>query len=67
MLYLIVLTAFLECKTEKQNSQCEDGQPMEQTSSLFGMCHSGVARCQSPHQCHIWRINSMFKANCTGK
>ena len=39
------------------NSQCEHGQPMEQTRSLFCMCDSGVARCQSQHQCHFWRIN----------
>ena len=38
----------LECKTEKQNSQCEHGQPMEQTRNLFCTCNSGVARCQSP-------------------
>ena len=35
---------------EKRNSQCEHGQPMEQTRSLFCMCNSGVARCQSQHQ-----------------
>ena len=52
---------------EKRNSQCEHGQPMEQTRSLFFTCNSGVARCQSQHQCHIWRMNSMFEANCTGK
>ena len=40
---------------------------MEQTRSLFCMCNSGVARCQSPHQCHIWRMNSILEANCTGK
>ena len=32
---------------EKQNSQCEHGQPMEQTRGLFCTCDSGVARCQS--------------------
>ena len=52
---------------EKRNSQSEHGQPMEQTSSLFRTCKSGVAGCQSQHQCHIWRINSMFEANFTGK
>ena len=26
-MHLIVLTVLLECKTEKQNSQCEHGQP----------------------------------------
>ena len=30
-------------------------------------CNSGVARCQSQHQCHIWRMNSMLEAYCTGK
>ena len=34
---------------EKRNSQLEYGQPMEQTRSLF----SGVARCQSQHQCEF--------------
>ena len=67
ILYLIVLKALLDCKTEKRNSQCEHGQPMEQTRGLFCMCDSGLAHCQSQHQCHIWRMNSMFEANCTGK
>ena len=31
----------LECKTEKRNSQCEHGQPMEETRSLFCACDSG--------------------------
>ena len=30
----------LECKTEKQNSQCKHGQPMEQTRGLFCTCDS---------------------------
>ena len=30
----MVLTVLLECKTEKQNSQCEHRQPMEQTTNL---------------------------------
>ena len=29
---------------EKQNSQLENGQPMEQTRGLFCRCDSGVAR-----------------------
>ena len=47
VLYLIfvVLTVLLEGKTEKLNSQCEHGQPMEQTIGLFCTCDSGVARC----------------------
>ena len=28
----MVLTVLLECKAEKRNSQCEHGQPMEQTN-----------------------------------
>ena len=40
---------------------------IEQTRSLFCTCNTGVARCQSQHQLHVWRMNSMFKANCTGK
>ena len=43
-----------ECKTEKRNSQLEQGQPMEQTRGLFCMCDSGVARFQLQHQCHFW-------------
>ena len=35
---------------EKQNSQLEHEQPMEQTRGLFCTCFSGVARCQSQHQ-----------------
>ena len=46
---------------EKQNSQCEHEQPMEQTKGLFCMCDSGVARCQSQHQCHFWGLNSIVK------
>ena len=52
---------------EKQNSQCEHGQPMEQTRSLFCTCDSGMARCQSQHQFHFGRMNLMFEAYCTGK
>ena len=53
--------------TEKQNSQCEQEQPMEQRRSLFPTCDSGVACCQSQNQCHIWQMNSMLEANCTCK
>ena len=42
---------------EKQNSQLEQRQPMEPIRGLFCMCDSGVARCQSQHQCNFWRIN----------
>ena len=49
---------------EKQNSQLEHGQPMEQTS-VFCMCASGVARCQSQHQYHFWRMSWMFKSILT--
>ena len=38
---------------EKRNSQLEHGQPMEQTRGLFSTCDSGVARCQSQHQCQL--------------
>ena len=41
---------------EKQSSQLEHGQPMEQTRGLFCMCDIGVASCQSQHQYHFWRI-----------
>ena len=40
--------------------------PMEQTRGLLCTRYSGVTRCQLQHQCHIWRMNSTFKANCTG-
>ena len=60
---------------EKRNSQLEHGQPLEQTRGLLNAlvtqvrlrCDSGVARCQSQHQCHFWRIISMFEAYFTGK
>ena len=39
---------------EKRNSQCEHGQPMEQTRNLFCTCDSGVALCQSQHQFHVF-------------
>ena len=55
----------MECKTEKRNSQLrEHRQPMEQTRGLLCTCDSGVTRCQSQHQCHFWRINSIFEAYC---
>ena len=41
---------------EKRNSQLEHGQTMEQTRGLFCTCDSGVARCQSQHQYHLWRM-----------
>ena len=52
---------------EKLSSQCEQVQPMEQTRSLFCTFGSGVACCQSQHQYHIRRMNSMFEVNFTGK
>ena len=52
---------------EKWNSHCEQGKPMDQTKDLFCMCELGVACCQSQHQCHFWRLNSMFEAYWTGK
>ena len=57
----------LERKTEKWNSQCEDRQPMEQTSGLFCICKSGVACCQSQHVCHFWQMHLMFEGHCMGK
>ena len=52
---------------EKRNSQLEHGQPMEQTRGLFFTCDSGVARCQSQHQYHFWRMSSIFEAYFAGK
>ena len=46
---------------EKRNSQLEHGQPMEQQRGLFCMCDSGVARCQSQHQYHFWRMSSTLE------
>ena len=46
---------------EKRNSQLEYRQPMEQTGGLFCMCDLVVARCQSQHQYHFWRMSSMFE------
>ena len=46
---------------EKRNSQLEHKQPMEQTRGLFCMCDSGVARCQSQHKYHFWRMSSCLK------
>ena len=34
---------------------------------LVCTCESGVARCQSQHQCHFRRMNSMFEVHCKGK
>ena len=52
---------------EKRNSQLEHGQPMEQTRGMLCTFDSGVARCQSQHQYHMWQISSVFEAYCTGK
>ena len=48
----------LDFNTEKRNSQSEHGQPMAQTKGFICMCDSGVAGCQSQHQCHFGRIRS---------
>ena len=52
---------------EKQNSQCEHGPPMVQTRRLFCMCDSGVAGCQSQHQCYFWRMSSMLESILHGQ
>ena len=59
------INSFVE--TEKRNSQCEQGQPMEQTRGLFCMWESGVACCRSQHQCNCCLINLMFEEHCTDK
>ena len=52
--YLNILKVLVECKTEKRNSQhCEHGLPMEHTKGLLCTFESGVARCESQHQCHL--------------
>ena len=61
------LVILLECRTEKQNSQLEHRQPMEQKRSLFCMCDLGVASCKSQHQFLFWRMSSMFEGYCTVK
>ena len=52
----------LECKTENRHSQC-DGANKKPVLHVQLRC----GRCQSQHQCHIWRMDSMFEANCVGK
>ena len=52
---------------EKQNSQPEHEQPMEQARGLFLHVRLGVARCQSQHQYHFWQMSLMFDAYCMGK
>ena len=53
---------------EKPKSLLEHGQLMEQTRGLFSTCDPGVARCQSQHQYHFWRMSSMLlEAYCTSK
>ena len=59
--FVIVLAILLECKTERRNSQCKHGQPMEKTRGLICTCDSGVVRCQSRQQCHFWRMNLYSK------
>ena len=52
---------------EKGNSQCEHGQPMEQTRSLFCTCDSGVAHFQSQHQYHFWRMSATVRSVLHGQ
>ena len=40
---------------------------MEQTRDLLCASESGVACCQSQHQCHFWRMNLIFEVHYTGK
>ena len=51
---------------EKRNSPLEHWQPMEETRGLWCTCDSGVARCQSQHQCHFCQITMMLEAYCMG-
>ena len=60
-IYILIKVSW-SAKQKKRNSQCEHGQLMEQTIDLFCTCYSGVARCLSQHQCHFWRMHSMFAA-----
>ena len=53
----------LECKTEKRNShQCEHGQPMKQTRSLFCTCDFGMLAVN-----HNISVTSMADKYCMGK
>ena len=61
------IKGFVGVQNGKAEQPAEHGQPMEQTRGLFCTCDLGVARCQSQHQCHFWRMSSMFEAYCTGK
>ena len=49
-----------ECKTEKRTST-----QWSKKGACFA-CDSGVVRCQSQHQCHLWRMNSIFEAYLHG-
>ena len=40
---------------------------MEQTKGLICTCDSGVARCQSKHQCHSWGMNLMLEVAVTSE
>ena len=48
---------------EKQTSQLEHWQPMEQTRGFFCMCDSSVPRCQSQHQCKLHGQVSLAAVN----
>ena len=46
---------------EMLNSHCEHEHSMKQIRRLLCMCESGVACCQSQHQCHFWRLANYYK------
>ena len=37
------------------------------TNKWFCTCDSGVARCQSQHRYHFWRMSLMLEKYCAGK
>ena len=50
-------------ETSPEKSDNEDEYKVNKQLSFMYLC----PRCQSQHQSHIWRMNSMFEVNCNGK
>ena len=59
---------YMFCGSVKQNSgtaSMSTGSLWSEQNACFTRVTQVMARCQSQHQCHFWRINSMFEAYCT--
>ena len=61
------IDVFVGVQNGKVEQPGEQGQLKEQTRGLFCTSDSSVGRCKSEHQCHFWRMSSMFEAYCMGK